>query len=203
RNRTLVSVPRAETHPYFAHPDLPRGVPLAIAHRGFSPDGLENSMTAFAAAVGLGYRYLETDVHATADGVLVAFHDQTLGRVTDRSGAVATLMWREVQHARIGGVEPIPALEEVLGTWPTVRVNIDIKSPGAIGPLVDVIERTRSHDRVCVTSFSDARRRAAARALSRPVAQSPGRSGIALFRAGVLGRRSLLARRALTDVHCV
>lgn len=160
-------------------------------------------MTAFAAAVDLGCRYLETDVHATADGTLVAFHDHTLGRVTDGNGVITALPWRVVRRARIGGVEPIPQLAELLGAWPDVRINIDIKSPAAIAPLVEVIERTSSHDRVCVTSFSDARRRTAIQRLSRPVAQSPGRSGIALFRAGVLGGQSRLARRALHDVHCV
>jgi glycerophosphoryl diester phosphodiesterase len=54
-----------------------------MAHRGFSRDGLENSMAAFRAAVGLGYRYLETDVHTTADGVLLLFHDAALDRITD------------------------------------------------------------------------------------------------------------------------
>ena len=63
-------------------PDLP----LAMAHRGFSRDGLENSMAAFRAAVELGFRHLETDVHTTADGVLLLFHDETLDRVTDGRG---------------------------------------------------------------------------------------------------------------------
>lgn len=154
-----------------------------MAHRGFDLDGLENTMRAFAAAVDLGYRYVETDVHATRDGHLVAFHDETLDRVTDRVGAIPETSWREVSRARVGGVEPVPLLEDLLGTWPELRVNVDIKSPGAIVPLVRVIERTRAHDRVCVTSFSDQRRQAATMRLSRPVATSAGQRSTTAFRA--------------------
>src|SRR5690606_18455297 len=110
---------------YLDHPG-----PVPLAHRGCSTDGLENSMAAFQAAVDLGFRYLETDVHATADGVLLAFHDASLDRVTDMNGEIARLPWSTVARARIGGVEPIPRLEDVLGTWPQVRVNIDVKSAG-------------------------------------------------------------------------
>jgi glycerophosphoryl diester phosphodiesterase len=105
-------------------------------------------MAAFNRAVRLGYRYLETDVHATADGILVVFHDATLDRVTDRTGTVAEMPWRELRMARIGGVEPIPLLVEVLERWPHVRVNIDPKSDAAVQPLVEVIQRTGAIDRV-------------------------------------------------------
>jgi glycerophosphoryl diester phosphodiesterase len=156
--------------------------PLPFAHRGGAADGLENSLVAFARAVDLGFRYLETDVHATSDGVLLAFHDHTLDRVTDRSGVVARLPWREVQRARIGGREPIPTLEALLGTWPDVRVNIDVKEAGAVAPLIEVIRRTGALDRVCVASFS-ARRVAAVRRLIGPrlcTALAP--SAVALLR---------------------
>ena len=136
--------------------------PIPFAHRGGAAGGLENSLAAFAHAVELGYHYLETDVHATSDGVLLAFHDRTLDRVTDRVGVVAQLPWREVREARIGGREPIPTLEELLGSWPEVRVNIDVKEMGAVAPLIEVIRRTGAVDRVCVASFS-ARRTAAVR----------------------------------------
>ena len=73
--------------------------PIALAHRGFDLWGLENSMMAFQAAIDLGFRYLETDVHATSDGVLVAFHDESLDRVTDRTGRIPELSWPEVAGA--------------------------------------------------------------------------------------------------------
>lgn len=153
--------------------------PVPMAHRGFSRDGWENSRAAFAAAVDLGYRYVETDVHATADGVLVAFHDSTLERVSDGSGAIDALPWSVVRQARIGGTQPIPTLDELLETWPDLRVNIDCKAGTAIAPLAAAIERHRAHDRVCVAAFSDRRRRAVLARLSRPVVTSAGQSVIA------------------------
>ena len=114
-------------------------------------------MPAFEAAVGLGYRYVETDVHVTADGVLVAFHDEHLDRVTDRSGAINELTWSEVSAARVDGREPIPLFEDILTTWPDLRVNIDPKHDRSVAPLIDVIKRTGSINRVCVGSFSDRR----------------------------------------------
>jgi glycerophosphoryl diester phosphodiesterase len=158
--------------------------PIAMAHRGFSRDGLENSMAAFAAAVDLGLRYVETDVHATRDGVLLAFHDSRLDRVTDARGTVADLPWSEVQAARIGGQEPIPRLEEILGAWPDVRVNIDVKAAGAIEPLVLAIRRTDALKRVCVASFSGRRRAAVRRALGPELATSVGPARTATWRLG-------------------
>ncbi|MDE2911928.1 MAG: glycerophosphodiester phosphodiesterase [Paracoccaceae bacterium] len=151
-------------HPYFRHPGWPH--PAAIAHRGFSARHPENTMAAFAAAVELGYPYVETDVHATRDGVLVAFHDDLLDRVTDRRGAVSELNWSDIRRARVGGTgeagrvggtEPIPLLEELLTTWVDLRVNIDPKADSAIAPLLDVLERMDAWDRVCVGSFSGRR----------------------------------------------
>lgn len=158
----------------------------AMAHRGFSPSGLENSMAAFEAAVELGYRYVETDVRTTRDGVLLAFHDLTLGRVTGIEAAVRDLTYAQVRRARIGGVEPIPRLEEVLQRWRHLRVNIDVKSARSALPLVDLVERLGCHERVCIGSFHDERRRAVVEALSRPVETSPGR--------GTLMRTVLSAR---------
>jgi glycerophosphoryl diester phosphodiesterase len=171
--------------------DAPR--PLAFAHRGgWSYDtagrrtDLENTAVAFQHAVDLGYRYLETDVHATRDGVAMAFHDATLDRATDRSGAIAALPYAEVARARVGGGEPVPLLEDLLGTWPQARFNLDVKDRRAVEPLARVLRRTRAWDRVCVGSFGQARLEAARRVLDRPVCMSAGPLDVARLRLAAL-----------------
>lgn len=162
-------------------PYLPGSGPLVLAHRGFAPDGGENTLAAFEAAVELGCTHVETDVHATADGVVIAFHDDSLDRVTDRTGRVSELPWAEVQRARITGGHPVPTLEELLLALPGTRFNIDLKADGAVEPTVEVVERLGVHDRVLLTSFDDGRRLRALGMLSRPVATSAGQARTALL----------------------
>jgi glycerophosphoryl diester phosphodiesterase len=128
-----------------------------MAHRGGAIEHLENSMPAFEACVAMGYRYLETDVRVTADGVPVVFHDPTLDRVTDRTGRVDQLPWSELAGARIGGREPVLRLEDLLGAWPDIRFNLDIKAPGVVAPLARTVRRLGVADRICLGSFSDKR----------------------------------------------
>ncbi|GAA4920609.1 glycerophosphodiester phosphodiesterase [Streptomonospora salina] len=174
------------THRYLDTP-----APIALAHRGGRltdasgavDTSLENTAVAFQHAVDLGYRYLETDVHATADGVLMAFHDTTLDRATDRSGRIADLPYAEAARARVAGREPIPLLEDLLGAWPHVRLNVDIKSDAAVAPLVRTLRRTAAWDRVCVGSFDQRRVNRARRLFDRPVATSCGPVEVARLRA--------------------
>ncbi len=140
---------------------LEDGRVLAFAHRGgaYHPEieGLENTLAAFRHAAALGYDYLETDVHVTSDGALLAFHDDVLDRVTDRMGAIADLTLAEVREARIGGREEIPTFDQLLDAFPESRFNIDIKSAGAARALAEVIRDRDLWDRVLVGSFSPAR----------------------------------------------
>ncbi len=162
--------------PFFTPPGT-----VAMAHRGFSQEGLENSLAAFRAAVDLGYRYLETDVHTTSDGVVLLFHDPTLDRVTTMSGKIAKLSSAEVAKARIGGREPVPTLALLAAEFPGVKLNLDVKDWNSVKPLALAIEELALHDRVLVTSFSDLRRRAVQRLISRPVAASAGVATTAVF----------------------
>ncbi|TYP89143.1 glycerophosphodiester phosphodiesterase [Blastococcus xanthinilyticus] len=164
----------------FAFLDGP--TPLAMAHRGGAIEHLENTMPAFQACVDLGYRYLETDVQVTADGVPVAFHDPTLERITDRTGRLDGLTWAEVAEARIGGREPVVRLEDLLGAWPDVRFNLDIKAAGVLAPLVRLVRRMEVLDRICLGSFSDARVAAARRLFGPTLCTSLGPRGVAALR---------------------
>jgi glycerophosphoryl diester phosphodiesterase len=163
-----------------------QGAVLAFAHRGGArhPEliGLENSLVAFEHAVKLGYTYLETDVHLTSDGVLLAFHDGVLDRVTGSIGTIATSSYDALTDALIGGREPIPLMPDLLEHFPQARFNIDIKSEAAVVVLADLVERTRAHDRVCVGSFSERRLRIFRSLVTRPVATSYGPVGVGLSR---------------------
>ena len=150
------------TLPYFLRKDGSVG-PLAFAHRGFSLDGLENSMAAFRAAVDLG------TVHSSLD------------RVTDSKGKIAELTAAEVAGARIGGVEPVPTFDELVTALPHARLNLDVKDWNSVGPMATAIEKHGVHNRVLVTSFSDRRRRAVLARLSRRVASSAGSALTGLF----------------------
>lgn len=166
--------------------------PRAFAHRGWHIDdlaGCENTLAAFQRAVDEGYRYLETDVHATADGALVAFHDFRLDRVTDSRGRIRDLTWDQVRTARIGGREPIPLMSEVLETFPDARINIDPKSDRAVEPLIDLLRSSGAADRVGLGSFSDRRLATLRGALGPSVATSLGPQGVGrLAGAARLGR---------------
>jgi glycerophosphoryl diester phosphodiesterase len=195
----LVTSPVATRPTGFAYLDrvLDRpGSVLAFAHRGgaYHPEieGLENTLAAFRHAVELGYVYLETDVHVTRDGVLLAFHDTVLDRVTDRRGEIAALSLAEVREAKVGGREAVPTLAELFDAFPDARFNIDLKSEGAVPALADFIAARDAWDRVLVGSFSR-RRTARFRVLTGgrvPTSATPGQ--IAAFRLIPLARLAAL-----------
>jgi glycerophosphoryl diester phosphodiesterase len=160
-------------------------------------------MAAFAAAVELGFTHLETDVQLTRDGVLVAFHDEVLDRVTDGHGRIAALTLAEVSRADAGyrfspdgtgfpcrarGLS-VPTLEEVLTAWPRMRVNVDAKTEATVAPLAAVIQRLGAEDRVCAGSFSDRRLRRFRRLSGGRVCTSMGSAAIAAARLASLAGR--------------
>ncbi|GHH48178.1 glycerophosphoryl diester phosphodiesterase [Streptomyces candidus] len=136
-------------------------------------------------------------MHATADGRLIAFHDATLDRVTDSGGRIAELPWSRVREARVAGSVPLPLFEELLEEFPEARRNVDLKAEAALLPLVDLIRRTRSWDRVCVGSFNESRVARAQRLAGPRLATSYGVRGVLALRLRSLGVWAPLRRGAV------
>ena len=156
-------------------------IPRVFAHRGFSylvPGVDENTIDSFRNALGQGASHIETDTQATLDGVAVLFHDSTLLRLMSVDAKVSELTFAELSSYSLPNNGKVPSLDQVLRELPGVRLNIDIKSAGAIGPTVRAIEENNAHDRVLISSFSNTRRKRALALLSRPVATSGSMSEV-------------------------
>ncbi|WP_413320101.1 glycerophosphodiester phosphodiesterase family protein [Agrococcus sp. 1P02AA] len=149
--------------------------PRVLAHRGLALGAPENSMLAFIAAVDAGATFLETDVHATADGVAVLAHDPALDRVAGRDIVIERTLWKDLGAVDLGQGETVPGLREALLALPDAKWNIDLKSDAAVIPAVRAVVEARAADRVLLTSFSE-RRRAQAKALLPAVATSASQS---------------------------
>lgn len=196
--------------------------PRFFAHRGFSfsPTGApldENTTEAFAAAISAGARYLETDIQASSDGVAFAFHDGVLGRVLGHHSPsaeafvgknLAATRIEELSAAEIGQIRlehggSIPTLESLLTLFPNAYFNLDVKSPAAIAPTAEVINRLGCFDRVLVSSFDGGRRRRTLALLRERVATSADRDLVLLvvvLRSVGLGR---LLERALRGIDAL
>ncbi len=146
--------------------------PIAFAHRGGAADGDENTAEAFARAIAAGYRFVETDVHATADGVPVLIHDPP-----DPALSYDDLLRTPVSGGVSGGA--VPRLADVLEAWPDVKFNIDVKSDAAVTPTVEAVKAAGAQDRVLLASFSDARLRRLRALTANKIATSMGQREIA------------------------
>lgn len=176
--------------------------PFAVAHRGSRLLWPENTMTAFQGAVDLGYRYLETDLHRSRDGVLVAFHDALLDRTTNGTGKLAARSWDELSaldaayhfaphqgYPRRGTGIRIPSLDEVFEAFPSIRLILDLKAPGCETDLAEHLRDNGREDQVIVGAFSDTRLARFRKASGGRVATSSGPAEtIALWTAARFGR---------------
>ena len=166
-------------HPFLDHPG-----PLPFAHRGGASEFPENTMPAFEGAVALGYRYIETDVQATADGVLMAFHDNDLERTCGQPGRISSMSYAEVAKARVDGREPIPLMQDLFDAFPDVRINIDCKTDAAVEPLIACLRRNSALAKVCLGGFSHTRLLKLRRALGTDLCSSMSPVEVARWRMG-------------------
>lgn len=105
---------------------------LPFAHRGLHGEGrIENSRAAFTAAIAAGHG-IELDVQASRDGTAFVFHDQDLGRLTGKSGAIGRRLSGDLARLTLkGSDETLPTLPEILALIGSrVPLLIEVKAPG-------------------------------------------------------------------------
>lgn len=179
-------------------PYLDQPVPFGIAHRGGTDVAPGNTEAAFQHAVSLGYRFIETDVQVTTDGVLVVFHDNTVTQQTGADGTIGERSWRQVTELRVKGEHPIPRFVDLLERFPTVYFNVEPKTSDAVQPLVELIKTRNLTSRICIGSFSDERIDQVRAGLGSEACTSPGPRGAAKILArALLGRSSASEHTAL------
>ena len=83
-----------------------------------------------------GVRYMETDVHLTLDGHLVAFHDRSLLRMTGAPRLIRDLTLADVVATPLTHGARIPTLLELLEAFPNAKFNIDLKSDETVEPFI-------------------------------------------------------------------
>jgi glycerophosphoryl diester phosphodiesterase len=168
--------------------------PRVLAHRGLALEAPENTMRAFIAALDAGATFLETDVHATADGVAVIAHDPSLDRVAGRDIVIEQTLWQDLSEIDLGQSEGVPGLREALLALPDARWNIDLKSDAAVVPAVRAVVEAKAASRVLLTSFSERRRRQALALLPEVATSASQPMVVRALAAQRLGLQRALAR---------
>ncbi len=138
-----------------------RATPLVVAHRGGLAERCESTLAAFASCAARGATGVECDVHPSADGVLVVYHDPTLRRGAGDPRPISSLTWSELRRIELAcGSRPghLARLEEVLEVTSGLVCSIDVKSvtdrSGATeAAVVEALRATRALERAVVASF--------------------------------------------------
>lgn len=131
---------------------------LNIAHRGYSSEFAENTMRAFDEGLRAGAHGFECDLRITSDGHLVVFHDDDLKRLCKKSGSIETLTLKDIQSLKVFEKEPIPTLDEVLTTFLTTTINLEIKKSTrdvvVVEQVLRAVTKIRPQGRILFSSFS-------------------------------------------------
>jgi glycerophosphoryl diester phosphodiesterase len=155
---------------------------IAMSHRGDARSHAENTREAFDSAVKLGFRFLETDVRLTRDGVLVAFHDATLLRIAGDPRTIRELTFEELSQTELSQPGKIARLETLLTAWPSLRWNLDPKEDEVVDPLAELIDKLDVIDRICVGSHYDHRTNRLRKRFGDRLSTALGRVGVVRLR---------------------
>ncbi|QHO90696.1 glycerophosphodiester phosphodiesterase [Actinomyces sp. 432] len=125
-----------------------------VAHRGGGGEAPENTWSAVEHVAGLGLTWMETDLRATADGVVVLSHDADMARTTGDPRRIAELTWDELARVDAGDGRAPVRLDEALAAHPGIRFNVDLKDSGVVQPALQAVREADALERVRFASFS-------------------------------------------------
>ena len=169
RDRAGSAVPNDGSNPFRT------GRTLVIPHGG--GDGLfpEDTLLAFERTIAMGADVVDVDLRISQDGVVVAFHDITVDRVTGASGAISAMTFEQLSkldagwsftlpdgdsadaHPFRGKGVTIPTFESILQKFPTTLLSVDLKdeSVDMVQPVCELLRQHQRSNDVFVGSNSD------------------------------------------------
>ena len=141
---------------------------LSVNHRGYSAVAPENTLPAYILSKKMGFKYVETDVSFTSDGVAVCLHDSTIDRTSNGSGNIKNLTFEQVRTYDFGSWKSseyagtqIPSLAEFLALCKRIMLHpyIELKSAdnyteAQIRSIVDMVRDYGMRGKVSYISFS-------------------------------------------------
>lgn len=128
----------------------------SVNHRGYSTEAPENTLPAYILSKQKGFKYAETDVSFTSDGVAMLLHDATIDRTSNGSGTLANMTYAQVRqydfgswkNAKYAGTK-IPTLDEFLALCKAIMLHpyIELKSNGGYtqAQIEGVVEAVWAH----------------------------------------------------------
>ena len=140
---------------------------VVVAHRGGAALGPENSLGCIEKGIEAGAKWIEIDVHLSADRQIVVCHDPTVDRTTDGSGVISEMNYDELRRLRLLDAEGnptgehLPTLAEVIELIRgRASLLLEIKYsestlPGIEQACVDCIRELDAEDFVVIQSFDD------------------------------------------------
>ncbi|MDO4242320.1 MAG: glycerophosphodiester phosphodiesterase [Actinomyces sp.] len=135
-------------------PEAPARRPAVVAHRGGADETPENTRSAVEHVAALGLDWMETDLRSTADGVVVLAHDADLVRLSGSPRSIGEMAWAELEQVDAGDGRAPARLDEVLDSFPGLRLNVDLKESSVVQPAIQAVRSADALDRVRFASFS-------------------------------------------------
>lgn len=138
-----------------------------VAHRGLSCAAPENTLAAFELAGKTGYTGIEFDIYPTTDGKWVVMHDETVDRMTDKTGKITEMTYAQTQECTIdagNGIaeypgQKIPTLEQVLAICEKYNATPFIEIKGGttadVNQLAQLISEYKNHNKFVFISFGE------------------------------------------------